>query len=267
MDTSTFKNHQLEWDQVLHVPWSPSDSVQTPGSIVESLTSVEAEEEDVLASRPGTTTSTAFQPGANIYHLPSDTVLVSLDLVCFHVHSELLLVVSQNRLNTLLPPFNWEQCMTTQNPPRQTYIDVPEHSQILNIILHVAYGMSVTPYAPTFDMLSEALDRLTVYGIEPKVALASTSALHSTFMMHAPLNPIALYALASKHDCYELAASTSTFLLSHRVENMTDVTARNIGPVYLARLFSLQWMRLTALRQALLAPVNAASTSFTDAYV
>ncbi|KAK1216875.1 hypothetical protein PQX77_020451 [Marasmius sp. AFHP31] len=116
-------------------------------------------------------------------------------------------------------------------------------------------------------MLSEALDRLTVYGIEPKVALASTSALHSTFMMHAPLNPIALYALASKHDCYELAASTSTFLLSHRVENMTDVTARNIGPVYLARLFSLQWMRLTALRQALLAPVNAASTSFTDAYV
>ena len=222
---------------------------QTPGNTIESPASDEADQEDILASRPGTTTATAFQPGAYVYHLPSDTVLVSLDLVCFHVHSELLLIVSQNQFNSLLFPMISSPGCTPTQKRRETYIDVPEQSQILNIILHIAYGMSVTPYAPTFDMLSESLDRLPTYGIDPRIAISSSSAFHSTLMIHAPANPLKLYTLASKHDCFDLAASTSPFLLSHRVESMTDVTAGSIGPVYLSRLFSLQWKRMRALRQ------------------
>ncbi|KAK1227884.1 hypothetical protein PQX77_009094 [Marasmius sp. AFHP31] len=212
----------------------------------------DAEPEDDLGSRPGTTTSTTFHPSANTYHLPPDIVLVSLDLVCFHVHTELLLIVSQNRLNSLLSSAVPSSEHTRTQRLQRTYVDVSEQSQILNIILHVAYGLSVDPYAPTFEMLSQAFNRLPTYGIEPKTAATSLSAFHSTLMTHAPTNPIELYILASKHDCFDLAVSVSPFLLSYRVENMTDTTAEKIGPVYLARLFSLQCKRLAALRETIL---------------
>ncbi|KAJ8080333.1 hypothetical protein PM082_017166 [Marasmius tenuissimus] len=152
-----------------------------------------------------------------------------------------------NGLNSLLSPAVLSSDYARTRRPQQAYVDVPEQSHILNIILHVAYGLSVDPYAPTFEMLSQALDRLPIYGIEPKIATTSLSAFHSTLMTHAPTTPIELYILASKHDCFDLAASVSPFLLSYRVENMTDTTAKSIGPVYLARLFSLQRKRLAAL--------------------
>ncbi|KAL0058229.1 hypothetical protein AAF712_015096 [Marasmius tenuissimus] len=248
MDTSVPKFNAIHWDQFLHVPWSPSNISRS--DFTQSLSGENLERDD-LGSRPGTATSTTFHPGANTYHLPPDIVLVSLDLVCFHVHAELLLIVSQNGLNFLLSPAVLSSDYARTRRPQQAYVDVPEQSHILNIILHVAYGLSVDPYAPTFEMLSQALNRLPIYGIEPKIATTSLSAFHSTLMTHAPTTPIELYILASKHDCLDLAASVSPFLFSYRVENMTDTTAKSIGPVYLARLFSLQRKRLAALGEIL----------------
>ncbi|KAL0563601.1 hypothetical protein V5O48_018465, partial [Marasmius crinis-equi] len=111
--------------------------------------------------------------------------------------------------------------------------------------------MSVTPYAPTLEMLSDATDKLRLYGIEPKLAIIPTSEFQSTLMLQAPLHPLKLYTLASKHDLFDLASSISPYLLSFPIETLTDAAASSIGPIYLSRLFTLQCRRLDTLKRLL----------------
>ncbi|KAL0563600.1 hypothetical protein V5O48_018464, partial [Marasmius crinis-equi] len=237
----------VEWEEVIAIPRSPSESCfsSPPGTSYTGSPFRYGTEKDGIQNGEEMTTSTAFYPGAATYYLPSDVAFVSLDMVCFHVHSELLLNISQNCFNSLIPvdhPLNIRPtCSMT----------VPEQSSILNIILHIAYGISVTPFAPTLEMLSSAMERLRLYGIEPKTAIPSCSAFQSTLMLHAPVHPLELYTLASKYDLFGLARATSPYLLSLPLENITNAVAESIGPLYLLRLFSLQRNLLAALKHVL----------------
>ncbi|KAF9269593.1 hypothetical protein L218DRAFT_969461 [Marasmius fiardii PR-910] len=188
------------WDQFLCYPTPPSPDVLLEDSA----------------------TSTTFYPGANTYHLPYDLVLMSSDMVAFYVHLEQLLAISDNHFNSLLLPENLHKS-------NQKIVHVPEPSPILNIILHVAYGLSVTRYAPVFDLLSLAVHRLDRYGV---------------------------YLLAAKHDIYDLAVFTSSYLLSFPLTTITEDVAVEMGPVYLARLLSLHRNRLGSLKKILSYPLH-----------
>ncbi|KAL0572742.1 hypothetical protein V5O48_009222 [Marasmius crinis-equi] len=245
-------DEDLDWEQAFNFALSHSDTSHSDSSSYggsQSPTALdnphsksdEYDDRYDIENREGTTTSTAFYPGADTYYLPSSIVLVSLDLVCFHVHPEVLRSVTNNHFNSLLPA----------RQKGVTFIDVPEQSSILNIILHLAYGISVTRFSPTFEMLSEAVYHLERYGIIPKVEITPTSALHATLMLYAPSHPLALYTLASKYDIFSLASSTSPHLLSLSLDKITDAMAEAMGPVYLARLLGLQQRRMDTLKELL----------------
>jgi len=116
--------------------------------------------------------------------------------------------------------------------------------------------MSCAHYSPTFPSLITSVNRLPVYGIDPKVHIAPSTPLFSLLLSHAPLFPLELYALAASHDLYDLAVSTSSHLLSFPLATLTDEMAELIGPVYLKRLFFLHFGRSDALKRVLLPPPN-----------
>ncbi|KAF9261656.1 hypothetical protein L218DRAFT_479691 [Marasmius fiardii PR-910] len=168
-------------------------------------------------------------------------------MVAFYVHSELLLAKSDNHFRSLLTGKDLRET-------RPALIHVPEHSAILNIILHAIYGLSVTLYHPTFDVLSCAVDRFDVYGVHPSTEITSTSALHSTILLHAHIDPLKVYLLAAKHNISDLAVSTSSHLLSFPLNQITEDIAVQMGPIYLSRLFSLHKNRLSSLKSILSSP-------------
>ncbi|KAL0577717.1 hypothetical protein V5O48_004266 [Marasmius crinis-equi] len=203
--------------------------------------------------------STTFYPGANNHTLPPDLALLSSDSVFFYVHLELLLAASNNRFQALLSEDS------TKGSWQNMVIHVDEKSPVLNIILHVVYGMSCAHYSPSFETLSDAVNRLPSYGIQPLAHITTSSPFHAILLSYAPLRPLDLYTLAAKHDLFDLAASTSPHLLSLSLSTITDEIASDIGPKYLRRLFFLHIGRSDALKRLLLPPPNPhAPTPFCD---
>jgi hypothetical protein len=192
--------------------------------------------------------STTFYPGAHHQSLAPDVILLSSDSVFFYVHSHLLLGASENGFHSILPP------PPSSNKERDTIVDAPETSTVLNIILHCIYEMSSAHYSPSFSTLTTAVNRLPFYGVRPKLRINPSTALYNILLSHAPLYPLELYTLAATHDLYELAAATSSHLLSFPLATLSDETAERIGPVYLKRLFFLHFGRSDALKRVLLSP-------------
>jgi hypothetical protein len=194
--------------------------------------------------------STSFYPGANHLSVPPDIILLSSDSVFFYVHSHMLLAASDNGFMGLLPA----------PPPSQANqeicIAVPDGSVTLNIILHAIYDMSCAQYSPSFEVLSYSVNRLQMYGVQPKARVAPSRPLFSILLSYAPLFPLDLFALAASHDLFDLAVSTSSHLLSFPLATLTDEMAERIGPVYLKRLFFLHFGRSDALKRVLLPPPN-----------
>ncbi|PFH51464.1 hypothetical protein AMATHDRAFT_75003 [Amanita thiersii Skay4041] len=205
--------------------------------------------DDPLQETTLVSVSTTFYPGAPHHSLPPDVVFLSSDNVFFYAHSHILFNASDNAFNSLLPsPF------PSKDDHEPIIITVSETSAVLNIILHLMYDISCVHYSPPFPLLVNAVDRLPVYGVNPKIRIVPSSPLYSLLLSHAPLFPLELYALASAHDLYDLAVATSSHLLSFQLATLTDEMAARIGPVYLKRLFFLHFGRSDALKRVLLPP-------------
>jgi hypothetical protein len=192
--------------------------------------------------------STTFYPGAQHHSMQPDVALLSSDGVFFYVHSHVLLSASENGFNSLLSP------LPSPTVDQELMITVPEVSNVLNIILHAVYNMSCAHYSPPFSLLTNTIDRLTVYGISSKTRIASSTSLYAILLSYAPLFPLDLYALAATHDLYDLAVATSSHLLSLPLASISDEMAERIGPIYLKRLFFLHFGRSDALKRVLLPP-------------
>ncbi|KAF5364233.1 hypothetical protein D9756_000679 [Leucocoprinus leucothites] len=192
--------------------------------------------------------STTFYPGAQINEHPPDVVLLSSDSVFFYVHASVLLTSSSNQFNNLLP----------SNPApsegQDAMLSVPEHSTVLNVLLHIMYDMSCAHYSPPFPTFVTAVNRLPTYGVTPKLAIVPGTPIYASLLSHAPLFPLELYALSASFDLYDLAVATSSHLLSFPLASLTDEMAEHIGPVYLKRLFFLHFGRSDALKRVLLPP-------------
>lgn len=194
--------------------------------------------------------STSFYPGAQHLPIQPDTILMSTDSVFFYVHSHMLLASSENGFMGLLP------APPPSETNHETLIAVPDDSVHLNVILHAVYDMSCAQYSPSFEVISTAVNRLHLYGVPAKKRIAPSRPLFSLLLSYAPVVPLDLYALAARHDLYDLAVSTSSHLLSFPLSTLTDDMAERIGPVYLKRLFFLHFGRSDALKRVLLPPPN-----------
>lgn len=200
--------------------------------------------------------STTFHPMANILPIPTDLILISSDKVLFYVHTTQVLAASVNHFNdTVLPRLlgdskSDEVDSGVQNP----ITHVPEPSVVLNIILHSAYGIPCEEYKPSLDVLVAAVDAMPSYGLFPKTLVAPTTSLYSLILVQAPIRPFHVYALASRHDLYELAKAVSSFLLSFPLHTLTDECAGQIAPLYLKKLYVLYAERIDALKRLLSLP-------------
>ncbi|KAH9946935.1 hypothetical protein B0H21DRAFT_372178 [Amylocystis lapponica] len=193
--------------------------------------------------------STTFFPGANLSPLPPDLILFSVDAVFFYVHFHYLLIASDNNFQSLLSAE-----MAKDNKDTLPIISISDTASVLNIVLHTVYHMSCSHYAPSVDALTTAVDTLVKYGISVKSYIAFDTPLYSVILAQAPLAPIQMYALAAKHDLYELAVPISAHLLSFTLSSLTEEQAKQMGPVYLKRLFFLHLGRIDALKRLLLPP-------------
>ncbi|KAI0832056.1 hypothetical protein BC628DRAFT_1415520 [Trametes gibbosa] len=196
--------------------------------------------------------SSTFHPAANLLPIPSDLLLMSSDGVFFYVHLTQVLGASTNYFNNIICTDQAESDGSISTGCLSSVKCVVESSMVLNIILHTAYNLSCAHYVPALNVLIDAVGALPIYGLAPKKHVAPTTTLYRLILAQAPVQPLEVYALASRHDLYELAKPASSHLLAFRLEMFTDDLARTVDAVYLKRLFWLHLMRLAALKRLLL---------------
>jgi len=193
--------------------------------------------------------STTFFPGATLDAAPADAILLSDDNVWFYVDTTKLLQCSTNNFKKSLVPITGHA-----NDPFGRIISVPESSVVLNIVLHVIYGISCAKYNPPFDAIAAAMSALKAYGVPLHPRISPGTPLFLLLITFAPLVPLELYILAASYDLYDLAAFASQYLHSLSLSSLTDDLAIEMGAVYLKRLFFMHYGRVDALRRILLTP-------------
>ncbi|TFK24351.1 hypothetical protein FA15DRAFT_741776 [Coprinopsis marcescibilis] len=171
--------------------------------------------------------SSSFRPGS--HDATHDAILRSSDTVLFYVHSNIMKASS---------PRIFDQFFASATS-QDDIIDVPESSAVLNVLLHSLYDMSCASYAPSFDILEEAVDRMAFYHISPASQIHPGRRLFSLMLTHVPLLPLRIYTFAAHYQLHELAVQSSSYTLALSVSTVTDEMAQRMGGVYLKRLMLL----------------------------
>ncbi|KAI9066566.1 hypothetical protein FKP32DRAFT_354827 [Trametes sanguinea] len=198
---------------------------------------------------PGDATiSAAFQPSLRIDDILPDLTLISSNNVYFYVHRHRITGASTNGFNGLL--FDWGAHRHGFLPS----LNLPETGDVLNVVMHIMYGLSCVHFHPSLETVEAALDALIKYGAPIQTYAAPYQPLYQLILSHAPYRPIETYALAGQHQLEDIAVTVSGHLLSFDLSRITDDLATKMGPVYLKRLFLLHQSRLMALKQLLLKP-------------
>lgn len=212
--------------------------------------------------------STTFYPGANITPVPPDLVFLSSDAVFFYVHSCQLFAVSSNRWKGLIPqsiktpasPSSSEKGKEKERPDESPSTDVgpvialAESSTVVNVVLHVVYGMSCLHYSPNASTLLEAVDALARYGVSLAQHSVPDAPLSDLLLSQASVAPLEFYALCSHYGMHDLAAPISAYLLSYPLAGLTDEIAERMGALYLKRMVFMHLGRIEALKRLLLPP-------------
>lgn len=193
-----------------------------------SVSKLQPQEQQAGSGHPANTTSLMFTPHFQVDGFLPDVVLVSADNVTFHTHSQRLLDASTNAFGDTLTAYAF---------PRP--IALPETSVVLNIVLHIIYGMSCVPYQPPFESTDAALVALIKYGV-PAVTLARSQALFQLATSYAAHRPIDVYALAAHHGLEDIAIAVSPHLLAYDVSKLSHELTIEMGSVYFSRLCRLQ---------------------------
>ncbi|KAI0741297.1 hypothetical protein C8Q80DRAFT_126994 [Daedaleopsis nitida] len=237
----------LSFAEILYDPTStPSPQHLTPHSqAARPRSTLQNTVHDGLDQDLSRSISATFHPRAQLLPTPPDTILESSDGVLFYVHRSQLVSRSMKAF----------ACPVVSEPvvvEGAAVYGVPDTSNVLNIVLHVVYDRPCDRYRPDIDSLVSAVDAMATYGIPLEAHLTPLRPMFSLILGQAPIDPIAVYALAARHDLYNLAVPVSSHLLSYPLHSLPDEYAVGIGPVYLKRLFFLHLGRTQALRRLLL---------------
>ncbi|KZV85587.1 hypothetical protein EXIGLDRAFT_681709 [Exidia glandulosa HHB12029] len=193
---------------------------------------------------PDNRVSTTFNPRARLAAAnghPPNVALVSSDSVRFFVHTAVLRAASSNDFEGLLST-------NSQN------IQVAQSGPALNVLLHSVYGLDVTPYAPDWDTLKEAIEVMHRYAVPPPSPPEPLFALLFSHV-HRPGGAEDLYVLSAQFGPNALAVSASEHLLSLDLSSITDEWAAQCGAIYLKRLFFLHLGRIQALKRIVAVPL------------
>lgn len=189
--------------------------------------------------------SIVFHPGALLDPLPSDMTIASADRVFFSVHSHRLLAASTNGFASLVfPP-------THDRPPESRHVQLPLSSSVLNILLHVVYGISLQHFRPPIEDVKASFHALDTAGIPLQPNAVPGTPLYTLVLALAPAHSLQCFELAASRDLESLAVAVSPYLLSISLSELTDESAMRIGPSYLRRLFFLHLGRIDALKRIL----------------
>ncbi|KAG9118506.1 hypothetical protein FRC07_006947 [Ceratobasidium sp. 392] len=135
-------------------------------------------------------------------------------------------------------------------------IALPLQSTVLNIVLHVIYGLTMERFQPDLQLLCHALSELVTFGYRLADLVTPHSEIFHLLVAHSKTYPLVVYALAAGHRIERLAVSCSANTLGVELSEVTDELASVMGPSYLRRLFFLHLGRTDALKRLLLEPPN-----------
>ncbi|KAL1706790.1 hypothetical protein EV121DRAFT_278546 [Schizophyllum commune] len=199
-----------------------------------------------LTPSPPITMSAAFSADARHGGAFPDAILASSDNVYFYVVQAVLTRASVNGFGGLLP-------IRPVSSLVLPLVRVSDAADVLNIILHAGYDMSLARFGPSSSTLVAALDRLLPYGLAVDQYTAPSCPLYQALLAQASLAPLEVYTAAARHGLDDLAVAMSRHLLSLSLSSVTDEQAKAMGAVYLSRLFRLHKRRMDALRDVLAA--------------
>ncbi|KAL1662881.1 hypothetical protein GGF50DRAFT_58035 [Schizophyllum commune] len=221
---------QGEGDPLLDTSIDPPASLPTP------------ESSPGPSDYPTIVVSTAF----NVHTITSPTFypdleLLTTDNVLFSVSRKALANVSCNNFD----------CVLAIPDARQV---VPDRAEVLNLVLHAAYGLSPIAYKPSVDLIVEAILRMPAYGMDANTLAAPGTPFYEGLRPCIALAPMRAYIVAASHDLYSIAQMASAHLLSYPMQTLADADASAMGAVYLKRLLVLQHTRPSWLREVLARP-------------
>ena len=186
--------------------------------------------------------STAFNANTipSSTHYP-DLELLTADNVLFSVSRRALASVSCNGFDSILASPDARHA-------------VPDRAEVLNLVPHVAYGMSPIAYRPAVDLIVETLLRLPAYGMEPTTLVSPGTAFYEGLRPCVALAPMRAYIAAASRGVHAIAQLASAHLLSYPMHTLADADAETMGALYLKRLLVLQHSRPGWLRELLARP-------------
>ncbi|KAI0769646.1 hypothetical protein BD413DRAFT_627354 [Trametes elegans] len=207
----------------------------------------------IAMEHPGDATiSAAFQPSLRVDERLPDLIVISSNNVYFYAHRHRIANASSNGFGG-----RFLDDSVSYGHGYLPSIHLPESGDVLNVVLHVMYGLPCTHFHPTLETVEAALDALVKYGVPLQVHAAPYQPLHQLILSLAPYRPVETYAVVGQHALEDLAVPISGHLLSFDLSRITDPLATKMGPVYLKRLFLLHTTRLAALKDILLRPPAA----------
>ncbi|KAG8892217.1 hypothetical protein FRB99_002877, partial [Tulasnella sp. 403] len=217
--------------------------------------------------------STTFFPAAPLPGVGQqicDLIIHAADGVYFYCHRGVLTAKSGNSFGTYLqstPPGSNSAISTTSSPARSPSnppvaaphtppkssgttptIFVSEHAKVLNVVLHLVYGMTLEKYRPDVDTLQQALECLPKYGLPIP---GNSSEVWVQLLEHASANPIQVYSIAARNGIHSVCVLASQFTLGVPLQSVSEGQALTMGAIYLRSLYVLHLDRFTALKKIL----------------
>ena len=188
--------------------------------------------------------SSPFGPRFEMAGAFPDLVLVTADNARFFVHISVLLQASTNNFANVF------------NNTGESF-HVPETGFVMDIALHVIYGIPYVHRPAPLDVVEAAIATLTKYGITVQAFATPPLPLYGLLLSHAPFRPIETYAIAGHYNMELVAVATSSHLLGYDTSKLSDELVVKMGSVYLRRLCDLHSFRLKTLRDIVLRPPRA----------
>ncbi|KAF9041031.1 hypothetical protein BDZ89DRAFT_1060310 [Hymenopellis radicata] len=221
---------------------------RTPGQYSYSLTSWNAPA--ATSRRPSQVSAQAPPP------MMSGASAADLRLRCngsgfFRVHRVVLASASSNHFNHLL---------NFLSPSMDCTLTIDDDFDVMYVILDAIYaafpmytftsegGRKQDSTTMELPLLTRAIERMIVYGVQPGDFIRSSSLLYKCLYKHTPLQPLDIFTLAAHHKIEALAVQTSSHLLSLNLDTVSAQCQHQIGPEYYNRLLSLHQDRLQSLK-------------------
>jgi len=102
---------------------------------------------------------------------------------------------------------------TKRNPASPTIISIPESSPVLNVMLHLMYGISFVKYYPSFEDLATTFPFMDKYGLQQSELAHPHSEICSSLLFLAGARPLDVFTLAAQRGLDTLAVVASQYTL------------------------------------------------------